>query len=70
MSIFVLLLYSRVRRGEGGRQVPLLDDPAVIEVRDKHRDDGQAEQVVDQRGSQHRCQEPGVDRMADEPVGA
>ena len=39
-----------VRRGERGREVPLLDGPAVVEVRDQHRDDDQAEQVVDQRG--------------------
>jgi hypothetical protein len=39
-------LVLRVRRGEGGREVPLLDDPADIEVRDQHRDDDQAEQVV------------------------
>jgi hypothetical protein len=47
-------LVLRVRRGEGGREVPLFDDPAEIEVRDQHRDDDQAEQVVDQRGPQYR----------------
>src|ERR1700761_5019560 len=54
-------LVLRVRRGEGDREVPLFDDPAVTEVRDQHRDDDQAEEVVDQRGPQYRYQEPGVD---------
>ena len=34
------------------------------------KDDDQAEQVVGQRGPQHRGQQPGVDRVADEPIGA
>jgi hypothetical protein len=70
MIIFVLLLYSGYASGKGGREVPLLDDPAVIEVRDQDRDDDQAEQIIDQRGPQYRGQQSGVDRVADEPVGA